>query len=80
LQVHHKRNHLQVLAEILDRCREPQEETQVTCEINISIRLFSFCVDQLVKENMLEPRPKKKMYSTTVKGLRYLQILKEFNA
>ena len=70
-----KRSHLQVIAEILNVCRQPQVETTVLCEANISERLFRYCLEQLLNENMLELHGRKKTYSTTSKGLRYLQLL-----
>ena len=70
-----KRSHLQVIAEILDVCRQPQVKTTVLCEANISDRLFRYCLQQLLKQNMLELHGRNKTYSTTSKGLRYLQLL-----
>jgi predicted transcriptional regulator len=70
-----KRSHLQVIAEILSVCRQPQMKTTVLCEANISDRLFRFCLKQLLNENMLEMHGRNKTYSTTSKGLRYLQLL-----
>ena len=70
-----KRSHLQVIAEILNVCRQPQVETAVLFEANISDRLFRHCLKQLLNQNMLELHGRKKTYSTTSKGLRYLQLL-----
>jgi predicted transcriptional regulator len=70
-----KRSHLQVIAEILDVCRQPQVKTKVLCEANISDRLFRYCLQQLLKQNMLQLHGRNKTYSTTSKGLRYLQLM-----
>jgi predicted transcriptional regulator len=70
-----KRSHLQVIAEILDVCRQPQVETTVLCEANISDRLFRYCLQQLLNQDMLELHGRKKTYMTTSKGLRYLQLM-----
>ena len=69
-----QRNHLQLLAEILDACTEPQVKTQVMHETGISLRQFQYCLKQLMKQRMLEMHHRKKTYATTEKGKRYLQL------
>ena len=70
-----KRSHLQVIAEILDVCRQPSVETTVLCEANISGRLFRYCLQQLLNQDMLQLHGRNKTYMTTSKGLRYLQLM-----
>jgi predicted transcriptional regulator len=71
----YKRNHLQLLAEILDLCRKPQVENRVINETKISSRLLHSCLEQLINQNMIELHYRKRTYSTTTKGLKYLQLL-----
>jgi predicted transcriptional regulator len=65
---------MQILAEILDLCRKPQLENGIMCKANISNRLFQHCLEQLVNQNLLETHYGRNLYSTTQKGLEFLQI------
>jgi predicted transcriptional regulator len=68
---------MQILAEILDLCRKPQLENGIMCKANISNRLLQHCLEQLVNQNLLETHHGRNVYSTTEKGLEFLQICLE---
>jgi predicted transcriptional regulator len=75
-----KRNHLHVLADILDVCRIPQSKIQVMCKADISYRLLDYCLKQLRKQHMIKFSYRTQACLTTEKGLRFLQRLTEPNA
>lgn len=72
-----RRNHLQILNEILYVCREPQVKSQVLNEVDVSSRLLQWCFKQLLKQNLVRLHHRKRTYVTTEKGLRYLQLCTE---
>jgi len=68
---------LQIINEILYVCRKPQVKTQVLNEVDISLRLLQWCLEQLMKQNLVRLHHRKQTYVTTDKGLRYLQLCME---
>jgi len=72
-----RRNHLQILNEILYVCREPQVKIHVLNEVDVSSRLLQWCFKQLLKQNLVRLDHRKGTYVTTEKGLRYLQLCTE---
>ena len=69
-----KRNHLQILTEILSVCREPQVISHVMHETDTSLKKLQFCFKELMKQGMVVFHHRKRTYVTTEKGLRYLQV------
>ncbi len=72
-----QRNHLQILQEILDACKEPKARTQLISETGVTMKKLQFCLRQLMKQNMVKFHHRRKTYLTTEKGLRYLQMHKK---
>jgi predicted transcriptional regulator len=70
-----QRNHLQVLAEILYVCRNPQTRIQIMCLTGLSLRHLEFCLKYLLKQNMVKLHHREKTYVTTDEGLRIRQML-----
>jgi predicted transcriptional regulator len=68
---------MQILAEILDLCRKPQLKNGIMCKANISNGLLQHCLEQLVNQNLIETHNGRNVYSTTEKGLEFLQICLE---
>ena len=68
------RNHLQLLNEILFVCREPMIRIEVMREVDVSLRVFEFCLKYLMKQDLVRFHRRKKTYVTTEKGLRYLHL------
>jgi len=72
-----QRNHLQILTEILNICREPQARTKVMHKTGLSLKRLQFCLKELMKQNMVDFHHRKRTYVTTEKGLRHMQVWKE---
>ena len=72
-----QRTYLQIVAEILDACTEPQSVTQILGKTGVSLRKLGFCLRELMKQDMISFHHRKRTYTTTRKGLRYLQVWKE---
>ena len=69
------RNHLQGIVEILDVCMKPKTKVQILAETGTSMRHLHFCLKFLLKQNLVRLHHRKKTYTCTEKGLRYLEVL-----
>jgi predicted transcriptional regulator len=64
---------LEIFAEILELCRKPNVKTRVMYKTNLSYGMLQVCLEQLLKQELLELNLSAKNYSTTEKGLDFLQ-------
>ncbi len=71
------RGQLQVFAEILNFCQEPQVKTRIMYQTNLSYTTLQKCLLQLLGCELLEVHKSKKRYATTKKGFRFLSKWKE---
>ena len=71
------REHLQIFAEILNLCQEPQVKTRVMYQTNISYRMLQKCLVQLLGFELLEVHHSAERYATTKKGHEFLCKWKE---
>ena len=68
-----KRDRLQIFAEILEQCKQPQVKTHVMRETNLSYVTLQDCISQLKKWHLVEVTHHIRIrYRTTDKGLRFL--------
>ena len=67
------RSQLQIFAEILDLCKEPQAKTRIMIKANLSYTLLQQKLAQLQTYGFLKSRNSKATYLTTYKGLKFLQ-------
>ena len=72
---HHelKRSRRQIFAEILELCRKPKVKTRIQYQTNLSYKLLQKCLAQLQMYKLLEEHHSQETYSTTEKGLDFLQ-------
>jgi len=66
------RGHLQIFAEILNFCQEPQVKTHVMYKTNISFTMLQKCLPQLLGFELLEMHHSAERYATTEKGHEFL--------
>ena len=66
------RGHLQIYAEILNFCQEPQVKTRVMYKTNISFTMLQKCLPQLLGFELLEMHPSEERYEKTEKGHDFL--------
>jgi len=71
------RGHLQIFAEILNFCQEPQVKTRVMYKTNISFTMLQKCLPKLLKFELLEIHHSVERYATTEKGQEFLCRWKE---
>jgi predicted transcriptional regulator len=64
-----------VVSEILDVCRVPKTKVQILEHTGLSMRHLHFCLKHLLKQNLVRLHHRKKTYTCTEKGLRYLEVL-----
>jgi predicted transcriptional regulator len=68
-----RRNHLQILADILSFCKTPQPKTRILYRTNTNSKLLDNYLMQLRISSLLETAPNVKKYSTTEKGTEFLE-------
>ena len=68
-----RRNHLQVLYDILELCKMPQAKTYVLRNTNTSFKLLERYLLQLQTSNLLELQPETKRYITTKEGQKFIE-------
>ncbi len=68
-----RRNHLQVLSDILELCRMPQAKTCILRSTNTSFKLLEMYLLQLRTSGLLELQEKTTKYITTEEGQRFIQ-------
>lgn len=70
-----RRNHLQVLSDILELCvRRPQAKTYILRNTNTSFKLLEQYLLQLQASNLLELEFETKKYYTTQKGGKFIDM------
>jgi predicted transcriptional regulator len=67
-----RRNHLQVLYDILELCQMPQAKTYILRNTNTSFKLLESYLLQLQTSDFLELQPKTKKYVTTEEGQKFI--------
>ncbi len=67
-----RRNHLQVLYDILELCKMPQAKTYILRNTNTSFKLLESYLLQLQTSDFLELQPKIKKYVTTEEGQKFI--------
>ena len=68
-----RRTRLEIFAEILEICRKPNVKTRVMYQTNLSYNMLQVCLKKLLKKELLELNLGAKNYSTTERGLGFLQ-------
>lgn len=68
-----RRNHLQVLYDILELCKMPQAKTYILRNTNTSFKLLESYLLQLQTSDLLELQPKTKKYLTTKEGQKFIE-------
>ena len=72
-----KRNGLEIMAEILFLCREPQTKTRVMYRTNLSWRMVQKYLSELQSRGLLEVHHSLTKYATTQKGLKLVEKWRE---
>ncbi len=70
-----------MLAEVLEQCRQPTAKTRVMYKVALSHPAITNLLEYLQKLKMIELDEKSRKYSTTEKGIEYLRryrALQEF--
>ena len=67
-----RRNHLQVLSDILELCGTPQAKTCILRTTNTSFKLLENYLLQLQTSGLLELQGKPKRYMTTMDGQKFI--------
>ncbi len=67
------RNSLEIMAEILTLCKEPQIRTKVMYRTNLSWRMLMKYLSQMQSMRLLEVHHSPTRYATTQKGLEFLK-------
>ena len=71
------RPRVQIMAEILSLCRQPQTKTQVMYRTNMSWEMLQKYLSQLQSLEMLEVRNSLTKYVTTQRGLEFVEKWRE---
>jgi len=73
-----KRDSLEIMAEILSLCKQPQVRTRVMYRTNLSWRMLQKYLSQLQSKGLLEEvHHSSKKYATTKKGLKFVEKWRE---
>ncbi|UCE15558.1 MAG: DUF4364 domain-containing protein [Candidatus Bathyarchaeota archaeon] len=72
-----QRNSLEIVAEILSLCKQPQTKTRVLYGTNLSYKMLQKYLSQLQSRGHLEIHHSVTKYVTTRKGLKFLDKWKE---
>ncbi len=72
-----KRNSLEVIAEILSLCEQPQTKTRVMYKTNLSWQMLKKYLSQLQSTGLLETHRNSTNYATTQKGLKFEEKWRE---
>lgn len=75
-----RRNHLQVLSEILEMCRTPRAKTHILRESNTSFKLLEAYLFKLQTSGLIELQPQTRKYRTTEGGQRFIEFWININA
>jgi len=72
-----RRINLEIMAEILSLCRQPQTKTRVMYQTNLSWRMLNKYLYQTRSLGLLEVHHSLTKYVTTPKGLKFLEKWRE---
>ena len=72
-----KRNNLEIIAEIINVCEQPQTKTRVMYRTNLSWQMLQKYLSQLVSRGLLEVHHSQARYVTTLKGLKFVKKWEE---
>jgi predicted transcriptional regulator len=72
-----KRIGLEIMAEILILCKQPQTKTRVMYRTNLSWRMLQKYLSQLQSRELLEIHHSLTKYTTTRKGLKFVEKWRE---
>lgn len=72
-----RRINLEIMAEILSLCKQPQTKTRVMYQNNLSWRTLQKYLYQMRSQDLLEVHHSLNMYVTTQKGLKFLEKWRE---
>jgi predicted transcriptional regulator len=75
-----RRDHLQILVEILELCKAPNPKTQILHNVNTNFRLLESYLLQLKAAQLIEKDPTTNKYTTTRKGLKFNKNWKALRA
>ena len=75
-----RRNHYQVLVDILELCEEPQAKTCVLRKTNTTFKLLESYLLQLQSAGLLEEKSGPKKYVTTKEGHKFIRAWFNFNS
>jgi predicted transcriptional regulator len=68
-----KRDRVEIMAEILDLCLEPQTKTQVMYGTNLSWKMLKHYLSQLKSLNLLQTKEESTKYLTTKRGHEFVE-------
>jgi len=72
-----KRTNLEITAEILNFCKQPQTKTHVMYSTNLSWQMLQKYLSQLQSLGLLEVHHSVTKYATTEKGLKFVEKWRE---
>jgi predicted transcriptional regulator len=72
-----KRINLEIMAEILSLCKQPQTKTRVMYQTNLSWLMLQKYLSQLQSRGLLEVHHSLTKYATTQKGLKFVEKWRE---
>jgi predicted transcriptional regulator len=72
-----KRTNLEITAEILSFCKQPQTKTRVMYNTNLSWQMLQKYLSQLQSRGLLEIHHSVTKYTTTQKGLKFVKKWRE---
>lgn len=72
-----KRTGLEIMAEILILCKQPQTKTRVMYRTNLSWRMLQKYLSELQSPGLLEVHHSLTKYTTTQKGLNFVEKWRE---
>ena len=72
-----KRTNLEITAEILSFCKEPQTKTHVMYNTNLSWQMTQKYLSQLQSRELLQVHHSQTKYATTQKGLKFVKKWRE---
>jgi len=72
-----KRNSLEIIAEILNVCKQPQTKTRVMYKTSLSWQMLQKYLSQLQSAGLLKVHHSLTKYATTPKGLEFIRKWRE---
>ncbi len=74
-----KRDRIEIMADILGLCSEPQTKTKVMYGTNLSWKMLQHYLAQLQSLGLLEAHGNSTKYVTTERGLKFVEKWRELN-